>query len=106
MATAAIKMINLRSVIGTSLVVLLPACTSAPSTEGEKKGARIPQSQVVRVSDDGIRGMAAREVIRRHEKLRRADAAALEASRASGEGDQEGAIRSYRKALDALPAGD
>ncbi|NOX99445.1 MAG: hypothetical protein GXP30_06915 [Verrucomicrobia bacterium] len=106
MATAAFKMIKLRNIIGTSLVVLLPACTSAPSTESEKKGARIPQSEIIRASDEGIRGMAAREVIRRQEKIRRADAAALEASRASAEGDQEGAIRSYRKALDDLPAGD
>ncbi len=99
-------MIKSRNLLGFSLLAVLTACSSPSSTGIEGKGARAAQPGLIRASDEGISGIAAREVIRRQEQVRRADSAAMEAGRSSAEGDQEAAIRSYRKALDALPAGD
>lgn len=84
----------------------LGACSSSYSDKSQNKTTKTPQSGGIRASNEGITGIAAREVVRRQEQVRRADTAALEANRASAEGDHEAAIRSYRKALDTLPSED
>jgi hypothetical protein len=54
---------------------------------------------------NSIPGIAQREVIRRQERLRQVDDAALRAHQAIAEGDLESAVSGYQKALDGLPAG-
>lgn len=66
----------------------------------------VPQTTGLQSADDGIAAIATREIIRRQEKVRRADAAALRANKYSSEGDHEAAVRSYRRALDTLPSSE
>ena len=88
------------------LMAFLVACSGSYMDKGQNKTAKSPSSGRIRASDEGITGIAAREVIRRQEQIRRSDAAAMEANRASSAGDHEAAIRSYQKALDTLPSED
>ena len=87
-------------------MAFLVACFGSYMDEGQNKTIKLPSSGRIRASDEGITGIAAREVIRRQEQIRRSDAAAMEANRASSAGDHEAAIRSYQKALDTLPSED
>lgn len=86
------------------LMTFMAACSSSHTGKHREQASQAPRSGEIRAADEGIMGIAAREVVRRQEQIRRADTAALEANRASAEGDQEAAIRSYRKALDSLPS--
>lgn len=97
---------KLRVSIGICLVGFAVACSSSGPDSGQNRVIRAANPRGIEKSDEGITGLAAREVVRRQERVRRADKAALEANRASAEGDHEVAIRSYRTALDTLPASD
>jgi len=88
------------------LCLSLIACATSKTKAKYDGGTPDHRVSQIRSADDGISGIAAREVIRRQEGVRRADSAALRANRYSSQGDHEAAIRSYRQALDALPSGD
>jgi len=90
------------------LVVISPACSSSNvrETSVPSDSQVVPQTTGLQSADDGIAAIATREIIRRQEKVRRADAAALRANKYSSEGDHEAAVRSYRRALDTLPSSE
>jgi len=50
-----------------------------------------------------VSDLARREILRRQERVRRMDAAALEANRALAENDLEGAVGGFRQASSGLP---
>jgi len=97
-------MCKLRIAIWSSLAVLAAACSSSKTDSGQNHSTRPATYGRIGTNDQGLTGLAAREVVRRQERVRRADRAALEANRAAAEGDHEAAVRSYRRALDTLPA--
>lgn len=66
-----------------------PAAPSAPVPSGP-------------LPDDSVPAIAQREVIRRQERIRQMDAAALKASQALAEEDLEGAVSGFRRAVDGL----
>lgn len=92
--------------IWVCLVAFAEACSSPQPNSSQGKAIQATRPGGIEANASGISGLAEREVIRRQERVRRADSAALEANRASAGGDQEAAIRSYRKALDTLPSGN
>jgi len=65
----------------------LPAATHAPRTIA-------PENE--------ISGIAEREIIRRQDRILRADAAAIESHQRMSAGDLEGAVSGYRTAVSAL----
>ena len=82
------------------------ACSSPQSNARNYRASRNPGVAKIRSTDYEISAIAAREIIRRQGRVRRADAAALRANRYSSQGDHEAAIRSYRQALDTLPSSE
>jgi Tfp pilus assembly protein PilF len=101
-----VSMCKLRIFWCLCLSLSLIACSSSKTNAKYEGGTSDRRVSQIRSTDDGISGIAAREVIRRQEGVRRADSAALRANRYSSQGDHEAAVRSYRQALDALPSGD
>ncbi len=97
-------MCKLHIAIWGSLAVLAAACSNNRPGSSQSNATRPTGYGRVQTSDRGPTSLAAREVVRRQEQVRRADRAALEANRASAEGDHEAAVHSYRRALDALPS--
>ncbi|MCB1234793.1 MAG: hypothetical protein KDM91_06960 [Verrucomicrobiae bacterium] len=55
-------------------------------------------------AEDSVPAIAQREVIRRQERIRQMDEAALKASQRMAADDLEGAVDGYRQALRGLPA--
>ena len=53
--------------------------------------------------DESVPAIARREVIRRQERVRQMDEAAIRASQAMAEDDLEGAVEGFRRAVDGLP---
>lgn len=53
--------------------------------------------------DDSVPAIARREVIRRQERVRQMDEAAIRASQALANDDLEGAVDGFRRAVDGLP---
>jgi len=88
------------------LAMLTSACSSSRSKAWNNGASCVHRVTEIRAADDGISSIAAREVIRRRQRVRRADAAALRANRYSSQGDHEAAVRSYREALDTLPSSE
>lgn len=92
--------------------LVLPSCMlalAACSTRSEPPVVqRLPQAQPTPRAEPGqvppeISGIAEREIIRRQERMRQADEAALRAARRQADGDLEGATQEYRRAIDTLP---
>ena len=53
--------------------------------------------------DESVPAIARREVIRRQERVRQMDEAAIRASQALANDDLEGAVDGFRRAVDGLP---
>ena len=99
-------MFRLRNIGSLCLGVFVSSCASSHSDVRVNRLSGSPHILEEKSPDHGISAIAAREVIRRQERVRRADAAALRANKFSAEGNHEAAIRSYRQALEALPPSD
>lgn len=90
--------------------IVLAACQSkpSPSVATQPAPATTPRSapapaSVEPLPDDSVPEIARREVIRRQERIRQMDEAALRASQAMAEDDLEGAVGGFRRAVDGLP---
>lgn len=80
-------------VVISCLVAPLSGCGSRPQAT---TSAPAPSPTVT--PDNPISEIAQREIIRRQERVRQMDAAALEANRALSENDLEGAVNGFRQA--------
>ncbi len=88
------------------LLMASTACSSSSSGKRQQEVHRNQYGENIQANETGLSSIAAREVIRRQEQMRRADAAAMRANEYSRQGDDEAALRSYRKALKTLPDND
>ena len=94
---------------GIGLLALAGCAHKSPRTASTAAPAQpAPAASPVRKASpppaNSIPGIAQREVIRRRERLRQIDDAALRAHQAMAEGDLENAVSQYRSALNGLPA--
>ncbi len=81
---------------GATLFVLLGGCASPPP---ESAAVRQPVPAVsAPLPDNAISEIAHREIVRRQERIRQMDEAALGASRALSQKDLEGAVAGFREA--------
>jgi len=88
---------------------LLCACQSpqdvAPATSAAPPRVPSPTNSGTAqpLPPDSAPAIARREVIRRQERIRRMDEAAIRASQALAEDDLEGAVSGFRRAVGGLP---
>ncbi|NNE90343.1 MAG: hypothetical protein HKN23_01725 [Verrucomicrobiales bacterium] len=83
-----------------SSAILFAGCETNPA---QSSGSKAPARMYV-PANEGVPAIARREIIRRQERMRAADTAALRAGQQQAAGDTEGAIQSYKQALTTLPA--
>lgn len=86
-----------------AIAVTLASCSTRQAPRSLTKSATQTASapQPVAVSAD-VPAIAQREVIRRQERIRQMDEAALRASEAMARDDLEGAVGGYRRAINGL----
>lgn len=87
-----------RFIAATLLALVVTSCAS-PKRPATAPPVAVPTA----VPDNPVSEIAQREILRRQERLRKMDAAALEANRALSENDLEGAVSGFRQASGVSP---
>ena len=89
----------MKALVFSILLLSSVGCATDRQQTPAPSAATTPTTIVVDPSSSPITAAAQREVIRRQERMRRADEAALRASRQMSDGDYESALSSSRQAL-------
>lgn len=77
------------------------AATTSPAVRAPASTTGTPPARVA-VPENEISELARREILRRRERVARADRAALESRQRMAEGNLEGAVSGYREAVSEL----
>lgn len=85
-----------------ALLLLFVGCESIKSTSASRSTKPATPNRMV-IPENPISSIAGREIVRRQERIRSADEAAIRAGQRSASGDLEGARAGYSKALATLP---
>ena len=87
-----------RFIAATLLALVVTSCAGP-----KKSTTAVPVPSPTVAPDNPVSEIAQREILRRQERLRQMDAAALEANRALSENDLEGAVSGFRRASQVSP---
>ncbi len=89
----------MKRVIATTLLAFMVTSCAIPKSSATAPTAPVPAT----APDNTISEIAQREILRRQERIRQMDAAALEANRALSENDLEGAVSGFRQVSGVTP---
>lgn len=87
-----------RFIAATLLILVVTSCASP-----KRPPTAPPVAAPTVAPDNPVSEMARLEILRRQERIRQMDAAALEANRALSENDLEGAVSGFRQASQVSP---